>query len=124
MVYLNELAKLTELPREAAEKFVLMLAPFAPHLGEELWRTLGHDGTVAYEPWPEYDEKMLVVSEVEILVQLMGKPRVRLMLPVGCSAADAEKIVLANADVQAFLAGKTVRKVIYVPNRLVNIVAN
>ena len=124
MVYLNELAKLKELPREAAEKFVLMLAPFAPHLGEELWQTLGHNETVTYEPWPKYDEKMLVVSEVEILVQLMGKPRVRLMLPVGCSAADAEKIVLANADVQAFLAGKTVRKVIYVPNRLVNIVAN
>ena len=124
MVYLNELAKLKELPREAAEKFVLMLAPFAPHLGEELWEKLGHRDSLAYEPWPGYDEKQLQVSEVEILVQLMGKPRVRLMLPVGCSAADAEKIVLANADVQAFLAGKTVRKVIYVPNRLVNIVAN
>ena len=124
MVYLNELAKLTELPREAAEKFVLMLAPFAPHLGEELWQTLGHTDTVTYEPWPKYDEKMLEVSEVEILVQLMGKPRVRLMLPVGCSAADAERIVLANADVRSVLAGKTVRKVIYVPGRLVNIVAN
>ncbi len=124
MVYLNELAKLTELPREAAEKFVLMLAPFAPHLGEELWQTLGHTETITYEAWPKYDEKMLEVSEVEILVQLMGKPRVRLMLPVGCSAADAEKIVLANADVQNVLAGKTVRKVIYVPGRLVNIVAN
>ena len=124
MVYLNELAKLAELPREAAEKFVLMLAPFAPHLGEELWQTLGHNDTVTYEPWPKYDEKMLEVSEVEILVQLMGKPRVRLMLPVGCSAADAERIVLANAEVQAVLAGKVVRKVIYVPGRLVNIVAN
>ena len=101
-----------------------MLAPFAPHLGEELWQTLGHDGTIAYAPWPKYDEKMLEVAEVEILVQLMGKPRVRMMLPVGCAAADAEKLVMANPEVQAFLAGKTVRKVVYVPNRLVNIVAN
>ena len=122
MVYLNDLAKLEKLPREAAEKFVLLLSPFAPHLGEELWQTLGHDNTLAYEPWPKFDEKQLVVSEVEILVQILGKPRARLMLPVGCSAAEAEKTVLANAEVQAALAGRAVKKVIYVPNRLVNIV--
>ena len=123
MVCLNELAKLAELPREAAEKFVLLLSPFAPHLGEELWEKLGHAESLACEPWPKYDEKMLEVSEVEILVQILGKPRARLMLPVGCSAAEAEKLVLAAPEVQAALAGRSVRKVIYVPNRLVNIVA-
>ena len=123
MVLLNDLSKLKEIPREAAEKFVLLLAPFAPHLGEELWEKLGHSGTVAYVAWPEYDEELLKVNEVECLVQILGKPRARLMLPANCSAADAEKIVLADENVIAALAGKTVQKVIYVPGRLVNIVA-
>ena len=63
------------LPREAAETFVLLLSPFAPHLGEELWERLGHDKTLAYEPWPEYDEEYLKVDEVEILVQVWASPR-------------------------------------------------
>ena len=123
MVLLNDLAKLKEIPREAAEKFVLMLAPFAPHLAEELWEKLGYNETLAYVSWPQYDEALLKVDEVEILVQVLGKPKARLMLPVGCDAAAAEKIVLANADVQAALAGKSVKKGICVPGRLVNIVA-
>ena len=123
MVLLNDLAKLKEIPREAAEKFVLLLAPFAPHLGEELWEKIGHSNTLAYAPWPQFDEALLKVDEVEILVQVLGKPKARLMLPVGCSAEEAEKIALANADVTAALAGKSVKKVIYVPGRLVNIVA-
>ena len=100
-----------------------MLAPFAPHLAEEIWQKLGHSETLAYAPWPEFDEALLKVDEVEILVQILGKPKARLMLPVGCDAASAEKIVLENADVIAALAGKSVKKVIYVPGRLVNIVA-
>ena len=100
-----------------------MLAPFAPHLAEELWAKFGHDNTLAYEKWPEFDEALLKVDEVEVLVQVLGKPKARLMLPVGCDAAAAEKIALENADVAAALAGKTVKKVIYVPNRLINIVA-
>ena len=123
MVLLNDLAKMKEIPREAAEKFVLLLAPFAPHLSEEIWQKLGHNETLAYAPWPEFDENLLKVDEVEILVQILGKPKARLMLPVGCDAAAAEKIVLENADVVAALAGKSVKKVIYVPGRLVNIVA-
>jgi leucyl-tRNA synthetase len=123
MVLLNDLAKMKEIPREAAEKFVLLLAPFAPHLAEELWEKFGHNDTLAYVAWPEYDEALLKVDEVEILVQVLGKPKARLMLPVGCDAAAAEKAALENADVAAAIAGKTVKKVIYVPGRLVNIVA-
>ena len=123
MVLLNDLAKLQEIPREAAEKFVLLLAPFAPHLCEELWEKLGHAESLACAPGPEYDEALLKVAEVEILVQVLGKPRARLMLPVGCDAAAAEKIVMADETVKAALAGKTVVKVIYVPGRLMNIVA-
>ena len=122
MVLLNDLAKLREIPREAAEKFVLLLAPFAPHLCEELWEKLGHAESLAYAPWPEFDEALLKVAEIEILVQVLGKPKARLMLPVGCDAAAAEKIVMADETVKAALAGKTVVKVIYVPGRLMNIV--
>ena len=76
----------------------------------------------AYAPWPEFYEALLKVAEVEILVQVLGKPKARLMLPVGCDAAAAEKIVMADGTVQAAIAGRTVVKVIYVPGRLVNIV--
>ena len=122
MVCLNELAKLETLPRAAAEKFTLLLAPFAPHLAEELWENLGHSNTLAYEKFPEYDEKVLKVSEVEILVQVLGRPKARLMMPVGCDADTAKAIALADDTVKAALGGKEPKKVIYVQNRLVNIV--
>ena len=110
------------LPREAAEKFTLLLASFAPHLAEELWENLGHSNTLAYEKFPEFDEKVLEVSEVEILVQVLGRPKARLMMPVGCDADTAGKIALADETVKAALNGKEPKKVIYVQNRLVNIV--
>ena len=122
MVCLNELAKLETLPRQAAENFTLMLAPFAPHLAEELWENLGHSDTLAYEKFPEYDEKVLEVSEVEVLIQVLGRPKARLMMPVGCDADTAGKIALADETVKAAMGGKEPKKVIYVQNRLVNIV--
>ncbi|MBQ7188227.1 MAG: leucine--tRNA ligase [Kiritimatiellae bacterium] len=124
MIFLNEFAgEGKPLPREAAEKFVLLLSPFAPHLGEELWEFLGHTGSLAYEPWPVYEEKYLAVDEVEILVQVLGKPKARIRIPHGADNATMEKAALENPQVQAALAGRTVVKVICVPNRLVNIVA-
>ncbi|WP_419643324.1 leucine--tRNA ligase [Victivallis vadensis] len=122
MIFLNEFSKCDRVPREAAEKFVLLLSPFAPHIGEELWSTLGHAETLAYEPWPVWDEKVLEVNEVEILVQVLGKPKARLMMPVDADQEAASKLALAAPEVQAALGGKPVRKVIYVPKRLVNIV--
>ena len=122
MIFLNEFSKCDRVPREAAEKFVLLLSPFAPHIGEELWSTLGHAETLAYEPWPVWDEKVLEVNEVEILVQVLGKPKARLMMPVDADQEAASKLALAAPEVQAVLGGKPVRKVIYVPKRLVNIV--
>ena len=122
MVLLNELSKQQSLPRSAAERFVLMLSVFAPHIGEELWEKLGHSETCAYVEWPTWDENVLKVDEVEILVQVLGKPRARIMMPAEISPAEAEKIALANADVQKAVEGKNVVKVICVPGRLVNIV--
>ncbi|MDR0931525.1 MAG: leucine--tRNA ligase [Victivallales bacterium] len=122
MIFLNEFSKLKEFPREAAEKFVLLLSPFAPHLGEELWEQLGHKETLAYVPWPGWNEELLKLDEVEILVQVLGKPKARLMMPVNVSQEEAEKIAFASAEVQAAINGKTVKKVIFVPKRLLNIV--
>lgn len=122
MICLNELGKLKEIPRQAAETFVLLVSPFAPHLGEELWQFLGHCSTLAYAPWPEYDEAELVVSEVEILVQILGKPKARMMMPVGADKETALAAAMADPAIESALAGKSVRKVIYVPGRLINIV--
>ena len=125
MVFVNEaeaFAKDGGLPREMLEKFVLCLAPFAPHLGEELWERLGHDKSLAYEPWPEYDAKALVESEIEIPVQVLGKLRGRIKVPVAATPAEMEAAAKANADVAKFLEGKTIVKVVAVPKRMVNFV--
>ena len=124
MVFVNEYATVSEFPREMAEKFVKMLSCFAPHLGEELWETLGHENTIAYEAWPEFDEKYLVIDEVEILVQVCGKAKARLMMGANLSAEEMEKVALSDPAVADAIATKTIRKVICVPGRLVNIVAN
>ncbi len=122
MVFVNEFSKVATLPLEAAETFVKLLAPYAPHLGEELWECLGHSQTLAYEPWPVFDEKYLAVAEVEILVQVLGKPKARIMMPTGIDEAAMEKMALENADVLKAIEGKTVRKMICVPGRLINLV--
>ena len=110
------------LPKEYLEKFVLCLSPFAPHLGEELWQFLGHDKSLAYEPWPKFDPAALVEDEIEIPVQVMGKLRGRVMVPVAATPAEMEAAAKANADVAKFLEGKTIVKVVAVPKRMVNFV--
>ena len=125
MIYLNAFSgEDKELPREAAETFTLLLSPFAPHTCEELWEYLGHNESLAYEPWPKYDEKHLAVEEVEILVQVLGKPKARIMVPADADENAMREAALADEKVKAAIAGKTVRKVICVKGRLVNIVAN
>ena len=126
MVFINEaedLAKAGDLPKELLEKFVLCLAPFAPHLGEELWQVLRASQTsLAYEPWPVFDPKALVEDEIEIPVQVLGKLRGRIRVPVAATPAEMEQAAKANADVAKFLDGKTIVKVIAVPKRMVNFV--
>jgi leucyl-tRNA synthetase len=122
MVFANEFGKSEKRSRGAMEAFVLMLAPYAPHLAEELWERLGHSTTLAYEPFPVCDEAKLKRAEVEVVVQVQGKPRAKVMLPADASAAQMEAAALADPKVRAQLEGKTVVKVITVPGRLVNLV--
>ncbi len=110
-------------PRAVIEPFVLVLSPFVPHLGEELWHRLGHDKTLAYEPWPKYDEKLARDEEVEIGVQINGKLKARVMVAANADEETVRSAALTQKKVAAAIEGKTIRKVIVVKGRLVNIVA-
>ncbi len=108
--------------RGQLEKFSLILAPFAPHIAEELWAKLGHGESLAYEPFPVADAKMLVDSEIEIPVSFNGKPKHRIMVPTGSDKATIEAIAMGDAKVKELIAGKAVQKVIVVPGKMVNLV--
>ncbi len=124
MVFVNEAYKQEELPRVYMEGFVKLLNPICPHITEELWEMLGHEGTISYSEWPTYDESKLVDDEIEIVVQVNGKVRDRIVVPVDMDKEKLEKQALALEKVQAQIEGKEIRKVIVVPKKLVNIVAN
>ena len=124
MVFINEAYKADALPYEYIEGFVQLLAPIAPHIGEELWVVLGNEDGISYVPWPTYDEAQLVEDEIEVVFQVNGKVRSKAQVARDIAKEELEKIALADATIQEHLAGKTVRKVIAVPNKLVNIVAN
>ena len=119
----NALTKLPSVPREAAEALVLMTAPVAPHIAEEMWAKLGHADSLAYEPFPQADPAYLVEDTVTCVVQIQGKVRDRLEVAADITPADLEAAALASEKVAAQLAGKTVRKVIVRAPSLVNIVA-
>lgn len=124
MVFINEAYKATVLPKEFVEGFVKLLSPIAPHLSEELWNKLGHETTISYEAWPTYDETKLVENEVEIVVQVNGKVRAKLNVAKDITKEQLENVALEDERVKEQIEGKTIRKVIAVPGKLVNIVAN
>lgn len=124
MVFVNEAYKVDALPYEYIEGFVQLLAPIAPHMGEELWAILGNEGGISYAKWPTYDEAALVEDEIEVVFQFNGKVRVKANVTRDLAKEDLEKLALENELIKENIEGKTVRKVIVVPNKLVNIVAN
>jgi leucyl-tRNA synthetase len=109
--------------REAQTSMVLMLAPSAPHIAEELWERIGQPYSVHTQRWPSFDAALAAEDEVEVPVQVNGRVRARLMLPLDAPEDVARERALANASVQTHLEGKEIARLIYVPNRLVNIVA-
>ncbi len=123
MEFVNFFTKQPERPKEMMEPFVLLLSPLAPHIAEELWQLLGHEQTLAYEPWPEYDEALTIDSMVEIPVQINGKNRSKIIVARGTPKDELERLALADEKIAGLLAGSPVQKVIAVPDRLVNIVA-
>ena len=123
MVFVNDCYKAEYIPRKYALGFIQLLAPFAPHLAEEMWEIYGNTESISYVPWPTFDESKLVSDTVEIVVQLMGKVKAKLDVKKDLTPAELEQIVLANEEVKELIEGKQVMKVIVVPGRLVNIVA-
>lgn len=123
MVFINECYKVDEVYKPYIEGFVKMLAPIAPHIGEELWSKLGREESITYQPWPTYDEALLVDDEVEIVVQVNGKLRAKIKIAKDTSKEEMQEIALSNDNVKASIEGKDIMKVIAVPQKLVNIVA-
>ena len=123
MVFVNEAYKADNLPAEYMQGFIKMISPVMPHVAEELWSQFGISDTIAYQPWPKYDPAALVENEVEMILQVNGKVRAKVKMAKDTSKEEAEKQALTNEHVQKFTAGKDIKKVIVVPNKIVNIVA-
>lgn len=122
MVFVNEAYKVDDLPVEYMEGFVKMIAPLMPHLAEELWSQFSESETITYQPWPTYDPKALVEDEVEMIVQVNGKVRGKIKMAKDALNKEVEEAALANEHVHSFVDGKEVKKIIVIPNRIVNIV--
>ncbi|HEY6557393.1 MAG TPA: leucine--tRNA ligase [Polyangiaceae bacterium] len=122
MILSNHLNSLEQIPREAVEKLLLCVSPFAPHLAEELWEKIGHQPSIADVPWPEFDPALCIDERVEIPVQVNGKVRGRVELARDASEEIAREAALQDENVQKFVEGKSVRKFVYVPGRIVNLI--
>jgi leucyl-tRNA synthetase len=123
MVFVNEFINIEEKPRAAMEAFVVLLEPFAPHIAEELWNRLGYESTVAFAPWPAYDPAKLVEDDVEIVLQVNSKIKAKVRVPVGTEAEALERIALDTDAIKELIAGKSIRKVVAVKDKLVNVIA-
>jgi leucyl-tRNA synthetase len=122
MVFVRDIEKDGRMPRQIGEAFLRLLAPLAPHLGEELWQLLGHAQSIAYAPWPEADPGLLIDEQVELVVQVQGKVRARIQVAADADEDTVREAALAQENVQKHVGDRTPRKVIYVPGRLVNVV--
>ena len=123
MVFVNEAYKVDDLPVEYMEGFIKMISPIMPHMAEELWSQFHESDTITYQPWPTYDPNKIVEDEVEMIVQVNGKVRAKIKMAKDTDRDEAEKLALADDNVKKFTDGKDIKKVIVVPNKIVNIVA-
>jgi leucyl-tRNA synthetase len=122
MEFTNHLTREEVRPKAVIETFVLLLAPFAPHMAEELWHALGHADSLAYQAWPSFDAALTKADEIEVPIQVNGKLRSKVTVSAGASEAELREAALADEKIRELIAGKQVRKVIVVPGKMVNIV--
>ena len=108
--------------KEVLDAIVLLLAPFTPHICEELWEKLGHKGTIFKQPWPKYDSSLIEADTLTIIVQVNGKVRSKVDVPAGIAEEELKNIVLSDEKIQTWIQDKPLKKFIIVPKRLVNIV--
>ena len=122
MIFINTLNEESTVPRKAVENLILLLSPFAPHLAEECWQLLGHDGSVSLQPWPQYDNSLCIDTSATVAIQVNGKVRGKVELAVNEAEGDALALALQQASVAKYTAGQPVKKVVYVPGRILNII--
>ena len=122
MVFINEVYKNGSCPREYAEGFIKMMSCITPHVGEEIWQIMGHNGSIAYESWPEYDESKCVSDTIEMPIQVNGKVRNVIAIAKDASKEDVLAVVMSDEKIQAAISGKTIVKEIVVPGKIINIV--
>jgi leucyl-tRNA synthetase len=122
MEFINLAYKVEKIDREVGEKFILILSPFAPHIAEEIWERFGHNNTLAYEPWPEYDEELIKEDTIEIPIQVNGKLRGKITVPVNLSQNEIIQLAKQCDKILPYLENKTIIKEIYVPGKLINFV--
>ena len=111
-----------EFPKEFAEGFIKLLNPVAPHMAEEIWQMLGHNKSIAYETWPTYEEDKLVNEEFTMVVQVNGKVRGKIVVNSNTSEEEMKELAMTIDNVQKYIEGKEIAKVITIPQKLVNIV--
>ena len=121
MKFANSLKK-ASISKNDFEKFLKILSPFAPHLTEEIWEKLGNDGSITTSPWPTVDEKYLKKREVEMVVQVNGKVRDRLTVSVDVTEDEIKETALESEKVKIYLEGKEIKKIIFIPGKLISIV--
>jgi len=123
MIFVNEFSKHDKLPKAGLERFLILLAPFAPHMAEEIWQEiLGNEKSVFLEKWPEFDEAMTKDNEIELVVQVNGKIRDKIKISADISEKEAQQIALASEKVKKYTEGKDIRKIVYVKGKLVSVV--
>ena len=122
MIFVNHLSKQSISPKTVVEKFLLILAHFAPHIAEELWQKLGNKKSLAYEQWPEYDKELIKEKEIELAVQINGKTKDRIVVAADMDEEQIIQKALSSKKVIAAMAGKSPKKIIVIKPRLVNIV--
>ena len=123
MIFINEVYRVNKISQEYAEGFVKLISCVCPHLGEEMWEKLGHNNTIAFEPWPKYDEAKLEVNTIKIAVQVNGKLRGELLVSPDESEENLKSLALELDDVKRNIEGKEIKKIIVVKGRIINIVA-
>ena len=122
MEWVNAAYKWENIPRGHVQQFILLLSPFAPHLAEEIWFKLGHVDSLAYEEWPKWDEQMTLTKSQTISIQVNGKMRGTVDVPLDCGEEDVYRIAIEKASIAKFLEGQAIVKRIFVPGKMLSIV--
>lgn len=124
MIFVNEFTKYNQRPKSAMEKIVLCLAPFAPHIAEELWQILGHNESIFLQPFPEYDSSKIIQASIEMVIQVNSKIRAKIQVATNAEKNQVETAAKEEPNVKRYLDGKNIHKVVFVPNKLINFITD